>query len=1503
MEDFGTPRLSIGAPSAEDNAATSYMEVAENRFTGALDAEFRALLDDGGEAAAKGPAAPPSGSTGDPEFDKLLSGEADQTQAPAPAASGEAAPAAAAPEAKAPPADEGLAASILSMAGAVGGDVLGGLKEAPRQMVGGVMDALDETAQFMQDAIPLPGVQLYGADGNFDPAFISAETLAQQRKAEQDLFSMMTPDKADTVTGGFARSASQFLTAFIPATGAVKALRVGKFATGLAAGAIADAVAFDPDGERLSTFLNQVPALQGIVPDYLADNNPENNSRWENRMKNAIEGLGIGAATDGLLAAFKYYKAAGKAKAAERAADPVGAQVEAAKDAMKAAARDEIVNDIPDEALRGMGDPTPDAPLFVEATENETSRDAFSRIAAGRVRAEQADVNNAALNKINEVRSRFAAKAGVDGRDPMDEMIDNLRSGSGIMAKIPRRPISEIVKGLGGVDPTSSLAGDLRSRGITSKAFPGLFKRGGAQALDNISAREHEIFNARNLASDDGYIPQQSFIDGLEAELKGDPWKTPENQRAYDELVAPLDDLDEHLNRLGIDYKNMSNESIKARIAQIADEEAMFARDTGQDALFSGPRNEADMQAEAALEYEAKGFAGKPLPQKGLAPANITQDGTVHVGEVGGVHFMIDRPDGVQWEDTGFVNPDGQFLTRKEATAWVDKNEGKIKPSENMNGGLDALDYREQIPSRLQKGATPAKPKGKVYLNLARIQGADDVKAAMQEMVDMDAGHIKDKTRGVVSNDQTIKESAQEYQDLNDLIGRPPGPMNAAQAVAARRLLTSSGEQIVQLAKKAQAPDATPADLYAFRRSMAVHYAIQSEVVAARTETARALQSWAIPAGATKARSQAIAELISQSGGASDLQAMAKAVATVGDNPTALNTMARELGKGKFGKALYQVWINGLLSSPKTHMVNIMSNSMTALWAIPERYVAAGFSKAFYDGEIETGEAAAAAFGFVKGIRDGARLVALGNRAEGAQGLGDVFNAFVDSEAKHPNAISAEAFGLDAAGMFGRGVDFISKYVINPPGAALAAEDKLFKTIGYRMELQAQAYRMAASEGLEGKAFAERVADVLLNPPESIKADAMSSANYQTFTNKLGPAGTMATALLNKVPGARWVVPFVKTPVNIMKYTFARTPLAYAMASVKADVAAGGARAAQAHARVALGTMTMLTIMDMAAEGTITGRGPIGSEDNPNLRRNWLANNQPYSVKVNGRWYAYNRADPIAMIIGLGADMAEIAKDAEAGDMDTVAMAGVIALAQNLSSKTYMSGIYDFIGAIDPNNPSGNIGKYVADFAGGFVPYSSALRNTRSALDPIARDTKNVVFGDDGKPDEIATYLDNMVAKIRNGIPGMSDQLPAMRDLFGDPIDRSSGLGFGYDFLSPIASKVDDPDPISQVIIDNKIPITLPPRQIKGVKLSAAEYSEFQQLAGAPLKEYLGELIKSQGFKSLSDGPDGMKAEVIRDIIGNFRESAAAQMMAKNPQLRERSFLAQQDKAKQLTGQ
>lgn len=1299
----------------------------------------------------------------------------------------------------------------------VASDVGQGLVESVPQAFGGAMDALHEVDQALQSVLPVGGLRILDDDGNVDLGFVGQEEYDRLEGRDGSFFEALATEEADSVTGGIVRAGAQFLTGFVPALKGLKA--AGAASTGikgagtaLGAGAISDAVAHDPHQERLSTFLNEVPALADVVPDYLAANGPEVETELEGRLKNAIEGAGLGVMADGLLGAFKFYKIARRERAVKREAE-AGApdmQREAARETMREAAREEIADDITDEQLAALGDA--DAPLVVKGSEDDTAETAFTRVREAGKRAELHETRRPALEAIRDAQDLWQKRA--PGTDTFDQLLNDLRRGRANNAdRGPARPVANIVKALGGIDPASSIAGELRNIGVTARTHPGLYRKGGLGALDNVPLDEHPIFRMLGEADDgNGYVAEAAFVEGMRRELAGDPLRTQEQLDLISDEIAPLESMNEQLERLGLDLDTMSNRQVRDRLDAIAEEEAAYLR---------------------SLE---------PTPEPTY-------------------------PDG--------FDPDVE----------ADPNVRSADDLAQENAAIDGaggFDGPRPVP-----GADV--PKGRVFINHARINAPDDVRAVIQQMADADEEFIDAKRRGVVSNQQTIKESSQEYRDLDDLLGRPPGPMSAAEAVAARRLLTSSAEQLVALAKKASAPEASKADVYAFRRGMSVHYAIQSEVIAARTETARALQSWSIPAGASDARSKLISEMIEESGGAGNLRNLARGVAMMDGNEVAVNTAARELGKGKFGAALYQVWINGLLSSPKTHAVNILSNAITSVWAVPERMMASGISRAFYDGEIPEGEAAAMAFGMMKGVRDGVRLAVAGDNAENVEGLADLFDGFVKVENMHENSISGSAFGREN-GWIGRGIDGMGA-VLNVPGAMLGKEDAFFKSIGYRMELQARAFREAASEGLEGREFAERVIDVLRNPPEDLKADALDFAHVQTFTNPLGKFGQAFQKIVgiprvNGLPFMRLIVPFIKTPTNILKFTLTRTPVAYMAESVRADVRAGGARAAQAHARVAMGTMLMMTVADMTTEGTVTGSGPTDwSQNSAKRMTGW----QPYSVKIGDRYYAYNRLDPIGMIMGLAADTAEILANTDGVNDDSEMLLGAVtlALANNLSSKTYTQGIYDFIAAIDSQNPMSSPQKYVEGFVGSLSPYSSLARNVAQVMDPTIRDARALVIGDDGEPDRVATFLQGMVNKTKRGIPGLSDDLPPVRDFFGEPLDRRSGFGIAFDFLSPIASKEYKGDEVVDEMLASNFRPSKPNRAIMGVKLTPEEYDEYSELTGKRMRVEMDRLVANPDFKRASDGDGGLKQLLFGNVASAVRKQAAGEMLQRHPKLRE----------------
>ena len=444
------------------------------------------------------------------------------------------------------------------------------------------------------------------------------------------------------------------------------------------------------------------------------------------------------------------------------------------------------------------------------------------------------------------------------------------------------------------------------------------------------------------------------------------------------------------------------------------------------------------------------------------------------------------------------------------------------------------------------KGLTNMQPGGnETFVNFSQIEAPEDIQSVIGQMADAFKGDIDAARRGVQSNAKTAALADGE-DAWRVLIERRKGqPLNAEQSLAARQLWTTSAGKLQEIATIA-AKDPTPENLFQFRRMMALTHAIQKEVIGARTETARALQQWAIPAGAEKTKFKGIMDAIDQTGGIEVSAELAKRIAVASETGTPLQVIMRMAEKGAGAKtidAVHELWINGLLSGPKTHIVNMISNSSVVGMSMIERSIAGRMSQMLGDEGVEIGETMAQLHGLRQGWKDAFRNAGKAFRT-GQQGYG--VNKL---EAPRTRSISSTAMNENSDTWIGRGVDALGA-AVNTPGRALQAEDEFFKTIGYRMSLHAQVYRQVQREIRAGKlensadAIKSRMADLIENPPESLHLQAGAEAAYQTFTSDPGPWTKSIMRMRGNIPGARWVLPFVNTPANILKYSFERTPLA-----------------------------------------------------------------------------------------------------------------------------------------------------------------------------------------------------------------------------------------------------------------------------------------------------------------------------------------------------------------------
>lgn len=799
-----------------------------------------------------------------------------------------------------------------------------------------------------------------------------------------------------------------------------------------------------------------------------------------------------------------------------------------------------------------------------------------------------------------------------------------------------------------------------------------------------------------------------------------------------------------------------------------------------------------------------------------------------------------------------------------------------------LSGAADDLVRRAEVLAEPKPGqGVPAG--GGIAVNWARIATGDDVKVAMRELADLFKADIKGARRGRITQEETARLADELGMTVDQLMTRREGQaLNAEQTLAARRLLTAATERTLATARAAAQPNAGPVELFAYRRAVATEAAVLQEVLAARAEAGRALNAWKIPAAAAGdvERSRAIAEALEATGGEAATREIARRhmlLAESGAPAAALHDMAQAAAGATRWQMVSEVWVNGLLSSPKTHLVNAASNTITLAQqvlerAIVEKVAALGRIDGVAPLGVAPGEAAAMMAGVIAAQKDAWRLMWMALRT------GETGAAIGKVDISHAAAISAESFRLADNGA-AQAVDFLGT-VGRLPSRFLGASDEYFKAVGYRMELNAQAVRQATSEGLQGVELRQRVATLVANPPENLRLQAADAALYTTFTQHAGGAAEALVRLREKWPATVFVLPFIRTPVNIARYGFERTPLAPLVSTWRDDLAAGGARAQLAMARMATGTSIMLMAADYADRGLVSGKGPddIGQRE-ALTRQGW----QEYSIRIGDKWVQYSRADPYGMLLGFAADMADINRrmEIDADKLDEFSelfAAGIVAVSSTTINKTYLKGIADFVWMLE--DPKRRAFGYVGGLAGSMVP--AGVNFAKTLDDPVMREHMRVW-----------DY-------IQGRLPFFSEGLTPSRDLWGDERQPDSGYGPEANAINPWRVSRAKFAPIDEEMtrlgmgqerIDRK-------SMVEGVAMNFRDwpdvYDRYVVLAGNALKhpawnlgarDYLDAVVEgrhsmSAVYKRLSDGPEGGKADFIRAAVRDYRKLAQQAILA-----------------------
>jgi len=719
----------------------------------------------------------------------------------------------------------------------------------------------------------------------------------------------------------------------------------------------------------------------------------------------------------------------------------------------------------------------------------------------------------------------------------------------------------------------------------------------------------------------------------------------------------------------------------------------------------------------------------------------------------------------------------------------------------------------------------------------------EDVASAIRQTAGEHSGFIESR-RGVLSDAETIRLAEELGVDPNVLDRWTVGQAwTAEQIVYARKLLRDSATKVRDAAKRLEARPRDEEALAEYAAARDRHVMIQEVVSGVTAEAGRALRVAFRSLGEEDRHTQTISSLLQRSTGLSPgaLRREARLMSASPDPPTVSATLART--RGTPTEMAMEIWINGLVAGPFTHAINLTTNFGVAGLSIAE---AAG----------------AASIGSVRralGGKGGVTWAEVGDRVHGmAEGAVDGLKtayAIVKDENKIPLARN-EAAGqprlraVPDVNLFG--VNLPLGQIARFPGRLLSAEDEIFKGIAWQQEINVLSRRTALAEGHVGDALAARMNWLRSNPTDGMIAAAEQFAEYQTFQRQLGGFGAGIVRFADSHPILRVILPFIRTPTNIFKYAAERSPLGLASREVRQGLTSGNAAIRDTQmSRMVLGNMVGIGAGYLALQGFITGGGPKDANEQATLRRTgW----QPYSINVGGTMISYQRFDPFATVIGLGADLADLAKHAVVGhddfgketDIESFANGVVLAGYRNIIDKMSLRGITSTVMAITDPERYGD--GFVQGLFGSLVP--GILGQTARQLDPYDR------------------KLWDIRDSIYSRIPFLREDLYPKRDLWGEPITA-------YEF-GPVNYAQMNTDPVNLKMAElgmSKAPVE---KVIGGVKLSEAQYDEYAKYSGQLAKKLLDGLVTQPSFTA---NPLGVQAMVIKKVIDGAHAAGKAHVL------------------------
>jgi hypothetical protein len=478
---------------------------------------------------------------------------------------------------------------------------------------------------------------------------------------------------------------------------------------------------------------------------------------------------------------------------------------------------------------------------------------------------------------------------------------------------------------------------------------------------------------------------------------------------------------------------------------------------------------------------------------------------------------------------------------------------------------------------------------------------------------------------------------------------------------------------------------------------------------------------------------------------------------------------------------------------------------------------------------------------------------------------------------------------------------------------ALGAEDEFFKQLNYRSYVFAKAKLDGQGMGLKGDELSEYVAKEIDDSFDVNGAaaavdgkfkysNALDHARRVTFTQELRKGSRMRGfhEAVTRWPLAQMVLPFIRTPTNLLLTAVQRTPvLNYASKDFREMLQSSDpVIRSKARGKFSTGVMLYGGILSLIAQGRITGNGPQDKQQNMLWRQ---AGNQPYSMKVGDQWVSYLRLDPNFVPFAVVANaydafqyhpkfenFSDVWEDVSAmdeGSLETgseLVVAAFLALTKSIEDKAYFQGAAQLVSSLTSDNPAqeSQLQRMLSGYATSFVP--SAPEQVASALREMMKDQPNEVR-------EAIGLFDKIKRKT-----ALHKELPVKYNwLSGQPM-----INHGYFTGIPVVE--DQSNAVFDELVRLEVGIAPPSRKFGdlGIDLNTEEYAAYLKntgtlkIGGYTLLENLNRLFTHPSYEKaaydfeLTKEGYSKQAELVRKIVSQHKALAREQMLLDFPDLK-----------------